>query len=144
NYFPSQTSKFNLFYDTGERNGLLGDAVSCFLVDRPGFLWIGTESGGLNYLDVQKEVLMQYLFAVWQQPLSYNNIHALYKDKTGSIWIGTFSGGLNILNPKTGEVKQYYHDKNDVSSLSSNSVYTIYEDRKGNVWVGTVKGLNIY
>jgi len=144
NYFHSKGSNFELYYPTGERDNLPGNAVSAFLQDGPEHLWIGMEDGGLSYFNTRTKTFKNYPFDSKQENLSYHNIHALYKDKSGNIWIGTYTSGLNIYNPKSGKIKRYTHNPADPNSITHNTIYAIYEDKSGQIWVGTVNGLSIY
>lgn len=56
------------------------------------------------------------------------------------IWFGTETGGINLLNPRRLSIRNYRHDKENISSLSRNPVNAIYEDIYGTLWVGTVEG----
>ena len=70
-------------------------------------------------------------------------VSAIYEDSEGIMWIGLGAdGGLVSYNRKTGEVKNYLSDDNDVNSLSFNTVRAISEDSNGVIWIGTQGGLN--
>ena len=70
-------------------------------------------------------------------------VSAIYEDSEGIMWIGLGAdGGLVSYNRKTGEVKNYLSDDNDVNSLSFNTVRAISEDGNGVIWIGTQGGLN--
>lgn len=56
------------------------------------------------------------------------------------IWFGTETGGINLLNPRRLSIRNYRHDKENISSLSRNPVNAVYEDIYGTLWVGTVEG----
>ncbi|MFD2888703.1 hybrid sensor histidine kinase/response regulator transcription factor [Chitinophaga cymbidii] len=144
NYFNERGSAFELYYPTGAPGSLTGRAVSSFLEDEPGKFWVGTEDGGLHYFDPSAKTFKKYPFLPKQQPLSYHNIHALVKDRKGNIWIGIFAGGVNVLDPKTGKVRYFQQEADNIHSLNSNNVFSLYEDREGRIWVGTDKGLNLF
>ncbi|WP_187294768.1 hybrid sensor histidine kinase/response regulator transcription factor [Chitinophaga pinensis] len=143
-YFNEKGPVFELYYPTGEQNGLSGRAVSSFLEDGPGKLWIGTEDGGLQYFNTITHTFQQYPFLPTQQKLSYHNIHTLLRDNAGNIWIGLFAAGINVLDPRTGKVTCLQHHTEDIHSLNSNNVFCIYQDRDGGMWIGTDKGLDQY
>lgn len=70
-------------------------------------------------------------------------ISAIYEDSEGIMWIGLgTNGGLVSYNRKTGEIKNYLSDENDLNSLSFNTVRAISEDSNGAIWIGTQNGLN--
>ena len=105
-------------------DGLSSDIINCFLKDRSGFLWIGTENG-LNKFD-------GYTFKVYknipQDSTSLNNdaVTSLLQDKHGNIWVGT-KGGL----------AQYIPDKDafQINHLVfKDEIISLYEDKKGNLF----------
>ncbi len=67
-----------------------------------------------------------------------SHIHKIYQDKTGYIWFCT-DNGLSRYNGS--DIKTYYHEYGDSTSLMTNSVLTILEDSRNNFWVGTTEGL---
>jgi two-component system sensor histidine kinase ChiS len=77
-----------------------------------------------------------------EQGLSNLNVTSIYQDSKGFMWFGTFNG----LNRYDGyEMKNYFNNPKDSSSLSDNRITCIYEDNKKNLWIGTnVGGLNLY
>lgn len=121
--------------------GLSQNSARCILQDKKGFLWFGTDGGGLNKYD-------GYEFTLYKTDpenpfsLSYNVILELYEDRSGDIWIGTDGGGLNRFNREKETFTRYQNVPGDPGSLSHNIVSAIYEDRSGNLWVGTRGGLN--
>ncbi|GHN00147.1 histidine kinase [Cytophagales bacterium WSM2-2] len=56
------------------------------------------------------------------------------RDKQGFLWISTLNG-LHRLNTRTKEVKSFYHDPKDSTSLPSNKVMKYFEDSRGISWV---------
>ncbi len=120
-------------------SGLSQSWVTALVVDRYGFLWVGTQDG-LNRYD-------GYSFKKYRNnpldstTLCNNNINSICEDAEGNIWIGTWRG-LSFLNRSTGEFTNYFHDLNNAKSLSHNRVYNVYVDKKGVVWVKTLESLD--
>ncbi|HEX5149793.1 MAG TPA: two-component regulator propeller domain-containing protein [Parafilimonas sp.] len=123
-------------------NGLSDNDVNCFLQDRQGFMWIGTNDG-LNRYD-------GYNFKVYQpdalnkNSLSSAQVNCLYEDKNGLIWIGTASGGLNSFNPKTEKFSRWVRSDTTVNSISDNTVNAICADSNNSLWIATASGLNFF
>jgi ligand-binding sensor domain-containing protein/signal transduction histidine kinase len=130
------------FERIGVENGLSQSVVTCFLQDRQGFLWVGTQDG-LNRYD-------GYSFKVFQpdpnDPYSLSDrwINSILQDHDGFIWIGTRLGGLDRYDPVTGEFSSYQNDPAVPSSLISNQVQVLLEDSQNQLWVGTAEGLDRY
>lgn len=80
-------------------------AVLALLQDRQGFVWIGTQSGGLYRFDGYQTT--RYNYDV-RNPRSVPNIRvtALYQDRAGSIWLGT-RNGLARYDPATDDFTRF-------------------------------------
>ncbi len=84
--------------------GLSQTNVTCLLIDRRGFLWVGTHDG-LNRYD-------GYQFTTFKHDpgtegsISNNNISSLCLDKDGNLWVGT-ENGLNKFDRKNGKFIVY-------------------------------------
>jgi signal transduction histidine kinase/ligand-binding sensor domain-containing protein/CheY-like chemotaxis protein len=109
----------------------------------PEILWIGTQGGGLNRFDVQREIFTHYRHTPGNpDSLASDTIFKVIEDRNGILWISTSESGLDKFDRKTGKFTHYRHDKNDPHSLSSDYVYCVYEDREGRLWIGTDGGVN--
>jgi signal transduction histidine kinase/DNA-binding response OmpR family regulator/streptogramin lyase len=120
--------------------------VLCFVEDEKGNLWIGTDGGGLNYLDRKTNTYTHYIHDPKDpKSLSSNSVISLELDSYGDLWIGTWEGGLNRFDKKTGYFRHYYHDQDNPKSLGSNYVFSIFEDTSKKLWVGAFyEGLDLY
>ena len=117
--------------------------VSCFCEDDKGNIWIGTEDGGLNELDIRSGLVRSYSHRDNRSGLSFNNVHALCQ-VDNKLWIGTYTGGLNVMDLDTKEISHYYADTANANSLDANNIYSIFRDQTGTVWIGTSSGINRY
>lgn len=136
----AQTQDNIKFYHYTTKDGLSFNSVRCLFQDKKGYIWIGTDGGGLNRFD-------GYHFTVYSnldngpQSISNDQIFSIIEDHSGYLWIAT-GNGLNRLDPNTGEFKRYYHDPKNPKSLKHNKVTYVFEDSGNNIWVGTVMGLH--
>ncbi len=123
-------------------NSLSDNRVRLLMKDRQEFLWIGTNGGGLDRLDLQTFHWEHFKTdASDSGSLSHNEIRSLYQDQSGSIWIGTNGGGLNRLEPNNRTFTRYQTQSSHSStSISNDYVRTILEDRNGRFWIGTQGG----
>ena len=71
----------------------LGHNIHGLCLDGNG-LWVGTFSGGLNYIDLRTKTLKHYGKGDAVNTLSSDNIFSICKTSTNDIWIGTTSGLL--------------------------------------------------
>ena len=73
--------------------------------------------------------------------LSQSKVQSVISDYKGFLWIGTESG----LNRYDGNnVKQYFSNKDDISSLPDNNIIFLEEDSLNNLWIGTKIGICVY
>ncbi len=126
-----------LFERFSVQQGLSESIVKCLLVDRQGFLWLGTEDG-LNRFD-------GYEFKVFRHAtddptsLSFSEVNCVLEDRSGALWVATFSG-LNRLDPATERCRRFVHRPEDPGTLANDVVRALCEDRSGALWIGTQGG----
>ncbi|REE00171.1 hybrid sensor histidine kinase/response regulator transcription factor [Marinoscillum furvescens] len=107
-------------------------------------LWIGTDGGGLNSLniktgEVQRGVLSRFGMS---DDLAVLSIHQTADDV---LWVGTYKEGLIRLNLKTGARRVYQRNKEHRNTINRNDVRLIFEDSRGRLFIGTNGGgLQIY
>jgi len=135
----AHAQKPSLFFEKlTTQNGLSNNKVNCFIQDRRGFMWIGTDDG-LNRYDGQ------YFTILRKQRqsglgLSGNIITDLVEDGKGIIWIATADGGLtkyDYRQPPAHQFKQYRHQLADTNSIPDNIITCLLLDHKGFLWLGT-------
>ncbi len=122
------------FENLGINEGLSQSQVNCILLDKKGFLWLGTQDG-LNKFD-------GYSFTIFRnesdntKSISNNNVLEL-AEHDGKIWIGTHGGGLNVLDPETGKFTHFNLSSDSISLFQHNIVTAIFFDSYGKLWLGT-------
>ena len=142
-YYGGITMPPNRNYFTGYahvkyENSITGSVVSCFCEDEKGNLWIGTEDGGLNELNLKTGHFTSHNHLENRQNLSSNNIHALCVIQN-ELWIGTYAGGLFRMNLDTRKVKHHSTDSQNEKTLDANNIYSIFHDSDNNIWIGTTR-----
>ncbi|MFN2128071.1 MAG: two-component regulator propeller domain-containing protein [Anaerolineales bacterium] len=91
-------------------------------------LWIATEGGGINALDLKTHTFRQYpTFNFYERYARFT-----YVDNDGNLWTGDHTG-LKIYNESEDVFIGYYTDPNDPFSVPSNAV-AIFQDFQGNYW----------
>ncbi|MCP5051052.1 MAG: response regulator [bacterium] len=125
----------------GARNRLSHNFIRTLWQGREDVLWIGTDGGGLNRLDIETNRFTHYR-AKPDDPasLSSKHIYWITGDRSGMLWIGTYGEGLNRFDPKTGKVTRFPADAFDTEGLSNGFIRAIHEDENGIIWVGTDGG----
>lgn len=145
---PSQPYFKNFKHNPQNNNSLSEGSIQAFLDDGRGNLWIGTENGGLDILDLttldqDEPHFNHYLNDIEDETsISYNSIYSLFQDDQGTIWIGTYGGGLNYYNELLFKFEHYVYRKSTSGNISNNTVNVIFsiEDM---MLIGTEGGLNI-
>lgn len=121
-----------------ERVTLEQNTIYCILQDRKGFLWFGTEEGGLYRYDGYKyETFNNEQNDV--TTVSNNLIRTMCEGDNDTMWIGT-EAGLNLFNRKTGKFKRYLKDSSEKGKLKCDTIKALYPGKEGILWIGTNEG----
>ena len=118
-------------------DGLSQSTVKTIFQDSKGFMWFGTNRGGVNRYD-------GYEFKVYERSdetsnsIGNNTIHVFYEDEQGNIWIGTNSG-LSILDRKKETITNDLIKIKDSTIVIESAVHAIVKDAYNNLWIGTGK-----
>ena len=135
--------KFTAFRnDPRDKKSLSGLLARVIYEDKAGNLWIGTESGGLNRFNREKENF-EHIKA--NDPIHGigTSVKTIAEDKVGRLWLGT-NIGIKMYDPKSGEVKSYPFKANSINSPSDTYVRVLQFDPHGRLWVGTNSGLDLF
>jgi signal transduction histidine kinase/ligand-binding sensor domain-containing protein len=138
--FAADAHAARRFVEVGAGRGLDAAVVPAMLVDRDGFLWVGSREGLFRYDGYQAVAFLPD--AGHAGRVSDVDVRSLYEADDGALWVSTNTGGLNRRDPRTGSFTQFHHASADARSLSDESVYGVAQDADGRLWVGTQKGLN--
>lgn len=116
---------------TPKTGGLNYAPVSAFAEDGNS-LWIGTEGGGLNLMDVSTGQIVPFVDK-GKTPLS--NVKSLVLDNDRRLWIATFREGLDMYDIRRGNMTHYRHDKNDKQSLLVNDMRKVVQEADSGLWI---------
>src|SRR6056297_1289784 len=75
------------FREYSLNDGLPQATIYCMIQDSRGYLWLGTDGGGLCRFDGKTFETYKH-----EDGLSGNVIRSLFEDEQGNIWIGTDKG----------------------------------------------------
>jgi len=109
--------------------GLAQSQVFAMIEDSRGFLWIGTEGGGVNRFDG-----ITFINYTTKNGLSSNVIRTIIEDSRGNIWIGTKDNYVCRFDGKK------FHCFSKKDGLENSNIISIAEDKSGKIWVGTNGG----
>ena len=140
----------NYKYNPNNENKISNAVILKIQEDHKGFLWIATESDGINLLDLNNTNEKEPIFYHYRSDsgnesgLSSNSIQDIYIDKNqNTIWIGTFNRGIDYYNKIMYKFNTIRNNPNSSNSLNNNNVHVFYEEGE-NLWIGTSEGLNIH
>jgi signal transduction histidine kinase/ligand-binding sensor domain-containing protein/DNA-binding response OmpR family regulator len=115
---------------------LRGELVRCIYEDRKNRIWVGTERGGLNLFNREKEEFTHFFFDDARLDTIFS-VNSITSNDANTLFLGTDKGIA------------YMNDKNRLELLpvkaladaGNPEVTKIYFDKKNNLWIGTLAGL---
>ncbi len=112
-------------------DGLANNSVRCFLEDKNGEIWIGTD-GGISIFNgtTFKSITLK-------DGLIGNFVWDMVADSVGGKWIASYNDGLTYI--KDGKLKKY----NTQQGLANLKIRTIHY-HSGHLLIGTENGLFVY
>ncbi len=119
----AQTQHFNTWSLDA---GLPQSQVYAMCEDRRGYLWIGTQGGGVCRFDG-----LGFQVFTTEEGLPSNFITALYEDKKGRLWVGT-NDGAAFFDGKKFQI---------VSFGQPLAVFTLLQADTNHLWLGTARGV---
>jgi ligand-binding sensor domain-containing protein len=124
--FPQLLSgqQFN-FQNYSVSEGLAQSQVYAMIEDRQGYIWLGTQGGGVCRFDGKN--FKQYSI---RDGLVNNYVESLFEDQEGNIWVGTQKGFSKF----DGLAFQNFH------LPESDFITAISQEPLGKIWIGTAQG----
>lgn len=121
------------------------DIVRSLEQDEKGRIWVATDHGGINVLDIKKGTSHVILNDPDDnESLIQNSVNKLYRDNEGIIWAGSFKKGVCYYHENFRRFTLIRHQKSKPGSLPFDDVNAFAEDQHGNIWMGTNGGGLIY
>ncbi|MBN1187378.1 MAG: GAF domain-containing protein [Bacteroidales bacterium] len=145
-YTNTETGEQVVFsHDPLDHFSIGDDYVNFAYVDDQHILWLGTNNGGAQKVDLERHPFYHYKQQLnTKNSLINNNIRAILEDKNGIVWIGTRDDGITKYDRKNNIYTHIQHQKGNPNSLPDNRIRKIYEDKFGNIWIGSISGLFRY
>ncbi|PST82870.1 hypothetical protein C7T94_09550 [Pedobacter yulinensis] len=125
-------------YRAGRKNALSSDKIISLLDDHAGNLWIGTDGGGLNRLNMQDKTVQVFDES---QGLDANVIYGMLQDDSRNLWLSTNNGLYTYLPGK--KVFRHYTNWDHLQSLQFNYGAS-YKSSSGKLYFGGIKGFNAF
>ncbi|AXP82064.1 Sensor histidine kinase TodS [Mariniflexile rhizosphaerae] len=148
--FTKDNEKIYMTSSKDENNGLSDKEVLSFEQDYLGNVWVGTQNGGLNIINLNS-YRNHKKFIKWYLPNHNGNdfqgrgVSTIMRDQDDHMWIGT-NYGLYYVNPKDEPIKHFKEKFTDAPiSINCNYIRSITERYNGEIWIGTDgAGVNLY
>ena len=145
-------------------DGLASNWVNTIYCDDDGYLWFGTDDGGVSRYDGKFPPLEKGI-PLWKRGaggiqggfvnftkkdgLADNNVQAIYQTPDGVMWFGTTNGLSRAVYPegnrRDGKVgKGGFTTFTTQDGLVHNHILAIHQDESGALWFGTAGGVSRY
>lgn len=144
NLLDSQNKVVRLINDLTDT--ALTDSTVMTLLGEDAGVWVGTFTGGLNYIPYGGNQPVRYTHDS-DDPFSIPapGVTSLIRVKSGELLVGTYGGGVSVLNESTGIFAALGGEHQNLQSLSSDRVIALFEDSLGYIHIGTeAGGLNVF
>jgi diguanylate cyclase (GGDEF)-like protein len=106
-------------------------------VDKRGWVWIGSDSGGVSLYDHENDRFLRYSRQDDRPGYLFSNtVRRIYEDKMGDLWVGTYPSGVNVYDRSSTAITLYKREIDLTKGLLDNNVEALEEDKDGNLWIG--------
>ncbi len=95
--FAADAAAERRFIELGAGRGLEATVVPSMLIDRDGFLWVGSREGLFRYDGFQATSFLPDPDRPGR--ISDVDVRSLYQGRDGALWVSTNTGGLNRRDP---------------------------------------------
>lgn len=133
----------NFLPDPNDSLSLKGNLIRVITEDKNSNLLIGTETGGLNLFDREKETFSQPFSQYPEFNYQDVSVNDIIVDDDGNYWIAT---DLNvfIIDTLGNLVSLEARSGNSGKKLAGNYVRNLKFDNEGKLWIGTNIGIFLY
>ncbi len=126
------------YYNT-VKGGLSANYITALSIDGNDQLWIGTDGGGIDLLNIKSGQISSINNSDKSEGLTSESVLTIFIDKESRKWVGTNKGGVNVFDV-TGDGFRTVQRNASYPGLSSNFITSFYEDQHNNLWIGTEGG----
>ncbi len=139
-YSPATKSWKTFKNIPGNKTSLSNNIIFSLCIDpvNPNFLWLGTNSGGLNRFDISKGTFTRF---TEENGLPNNVVYGILSDNNKNIWLST-NRGLCRFNVVTYQCKNFLAS----DGLQGNEFnrYAYYKAKDGALYFGGIDGFNFF
>jgi signal transduction histidine kinase/ligand-binding sensor domain-containing protein/DNA-binding response OmpR family regulator len=129
----------HFYQGTNASGSLSNNSILDLAGNNENLLFIATEGGGLNVLDLREETVWSHQPDLAEEnSINSNSIHKLYYDDlNGIFWTGTYNGGINYFSKWD---KHFQLFKAEPGGLNNGHITCAVQDKNDWVWIGTDGG----
>jgi len=124
-------------HDENDRGSLASSSISCLLEKDEGSIWVGTEGGGLDLLDLETGRAIHWGGKGDESLLAASIIACIAADSKGRIWVGSADAGLFVLDPGGSRFRPIGLSDHRGGGIGDLRIECVFEDSRGVLWVGT-------
>ncbi len=130
----------NYHQNSVDKKSISNDHILSIFEDEqnPGYLWIGTEGGGLNHF---QKATGRCVHITTEDGLPNNVVYGILPDEAGNLWIST-NKGISCFNPITKSFKNYDVESGLQSNEFNRKEY--YRSLDGKLYFGGILGYNAF
>jgi signal transduction histidine kinase/ligand-binding sensor domain-containing protein/DNA-binding response OmpR family regulator len=145
-FFDPATRQVTHLIADGRLNSISNENFNAVLEDREGRIWLGSQRGGINVIDRQKDRFA----TIAHDPLNTNSlvnnyVFAFYEMEDGRIWVGSEFGGISLWDRRNNQFTNFKYNPHNTAGISNNFITSIQQDHEGDVWIATYwGGINRY
>lgn len=125
-----------LRHDANLPNSLAYDAVVPMLLDRAGWLWIGTWGDAIQRTQPSTLRILRHS-QKQARSLSSANVLSILEMQNGQFLFGTSDNGIDIVDRQKGLQGGYRPAKGQVGKLQDAAIFALAQSADGAVWAGT-------
>jgi signal transduction histidine kinase/ligand-binding sensor domain-containing protein len=133
-----------LRHDSALTSSLAMDDIKPMLLDRSGWLWVGTWGAGLQRMNASNNMVRILRHSPKQaNGLSHPNIRSVLELSNGNLLFGSNGNGIDVFDKQQGLIKSYKpHDAkasgtNLSESLPDATITALAQTSDGSIWAGT-------
>ncbi|MFV0541090.1 MAG: two-component regulator propeller domain-containing protein [Aestuariibaculum sp.] len=116
------------------RDALNHNLISGF-AENNGSLWVATEGGGLNKINLKTNEYSYYKNDTGKNSISSNNIKSIIADHNNNLWFATFRGGLGHYNSKQDSFSHLTHVSDNKNTPISNNLRKLIPNSDSGLWI---------
>jgi PAS domain S-box-containing protein len=117
-------------------DGLSQSTIYSIYQDSIGFMWFGTQDGGLNKWDGYSFTVFEHL-QFCDNCISGNDVSSIVEFSENMFFIGTWGEGLNVFDSRRNVFSRLNEDSEEFNCLKTLYIQVLLIDRNKNLWIGT-------